>query len=111
LANLISLSFASFEAPPKSTAKFSRHGYRAAYMSCGAAAIAGSTGINNSAPLFFTLPTCLPTGHILRTSSGQGLSIAIRSSSLAGSSPSHFGQSLSARMIGEGKQQGRRDED
>jgi hypothetical protein len=38
------------------------------------------------------------TGQIFSDSSGQGLSIASNSSSAAGSSPSHFGQSGSLRI-------------
>jgi hypothetical protein len=40
------------------------------------------------------------TGQIFNASPGHGLSNASKSCSLAGSSPSHFGQSLSARMTG-----------
>ncbi len=51
------------------------------------------SGRTSSGPVFFTLPTALPTRQILSTSSGHGLSSAINSSSVAGSSPSHFAQS------------------
>jgi len=47
--------------------------------------------------LFRTLPTRSRfTGQVFNASSEQGTSIAFNSSGVAGSSPSHFGQSLSA---------------
>ncbi len=48
-------------------------------------------------PVFLTLPTALSTGHISNPASGHGLSSANNSSSVAGSSPSQFGQSLAAQ--------------
>ena len=59
-----------------------------------------SIGIINCGPLFFTLPTALSTSQIFNASSGHGLSIINNSLSVAGSSPSHFGQSASARTTG-----------
>jgi hypothetical protein len=56
------------------------------------------SGIANCGPLFLTLPTILFTGQIFTDSSEQGLSIASNSSSAAGSSPSHLGQSGSLRI-------------
>jgi len=51
-------------------------------------------------PLFLTWPTILPTGQIFSDASGLGLSGATSSSSAAGVSPSHFGQSASSTITG-----------
>jgi hypothetical protein len=59
-----------------------------------------SSGKINSGPLFLTLPTLLSTRQIFSQSSGHGRSGANNSSWVADSSPSHFGQSLSARITG-----------
>jgi hypothetical protein len=59
-----------------------------------------SSGKINSGPVLRTLPTLLSTRQIFSRSSGQGRSSASNSCSVAGSSPSHFGQSLLARMTG-----------
>jgi len=46
------------------------------------------------------LPTILSTAQIFNASSGHGLSNASNSCLLAGSSPSHFDQSISTRITG-----------
>src|ERR1700733_13002032 len=58
------------------------------------------TATANCGPVFLTLPTALPTGQTFSALSEHALSSASNSSSVAASSPSHFGQSLSARMAG-----------
>jgi hypothetical protein len=59
-----------------------------------------SSGRIKSGPVLRTLPILLSTGQIFSHSSGHGRSSASNSCSVAGSSPSYIGQSLSPKMTG-----------